>query len=47
VIATFNVAAEYLPSHEAQHNIIANKGQPLRWLNELVGHLSTIPLAMQ
>ena len=45
LIATFTVAASYLPSHEAQHNIIANKGHPLRWLNELVGHLSTIPLA--
>jgi beta-carotene hydroxylase len=46
IIATVNVAACYLPSHEAQHNIIANKGQPLRWLNELVGHLSTIPMVM-
>jgi beta-carotene hydroxylase len=44
ILATLNVALSYLPSHEAQHNIIASKGQPLRWLNELVGHLSTIPL---
>ena len=44
IIATLNVALSYLPSHEAQHNIIAGKGKPLRWLNELVGHLSTIPL---
>lgn len=44
ILATFNVALSYLPSHEAQHNIIAGKGQPLRWLNELVGHVSTIPL---
>ena len=44
VLATLNIALSYLPSHEAQHNIIASKGQPLRWLNELVGHLSTIPL---
>jgi len=43
-IATLNVALSYLPSHEAQHNIIAGKGRPLRWLNELVGHISTIPL---
>ena len=35
----------YLPSHEAQHSIIAGKGRPLRWLNELVGHVSVIPLA--
>lgn len=44
-IATINVALCYLPSHEAQHNIVAGKGKPLRWLNELLGHVSTIPLA--
>ena len=44
IVATLNISASYLPSHEAQHNIIAGKGQPLRWLNELVGHVSTIPL---
>ncbi|HCC44041.1 MAG TPA: beta-carotene hydroxylase [Gammaproteobacteria bacterium] len=43
-IATLNVTLSYLPSHEAQHNIIAGKGKPLRWVNELVGHVSTIPL---
>lgn len=43
-IATINVALAYLPSHEAQHGIIAREGRPLRWLNELVGHVSTIPL---
>lgn len=43
-IATLNVMLSYLPSHEAQHNIIAGKGQPLRWLNEFVGHVSTIPM---
>ncbi|MBL4679132.1 MAG: fatty acid desaturase [Pseudomonadales bacterium] len=45
-IATLNVMLSYLPSHEAQHNIIAGKGRPLRWLNELVGHVSTIPLVL-
>jgi beta-carotene hydroxylase len=45
LVATLNVTLSYLPSHEAQHNIIAGKGRPLRWLNELVGHVSTIPLA--
>ena len=39
-----NVLLSYLPSHDAQHNIIAGKGKPLRWLNELVGHMSTIPM---
>ena len=43
-IATLCVMLSYLPSHEAQHNIIAGRGKPLRWLNELVGHVSTIPL---
>ncbi len=43
-IATLTCALSYLPSHEAQHNIIAGKGRPLRWLNELLGHVSTIPL---
>ena len=43
IIASINVALCYLPSHEAQHNIIARRGQPLRWLNELVGHVSVIP----
>ena len=46
LIASFNVAACYLPSHEAQHDIIARPGTKLRWLNQLVGHLSTIPLVL-
>jgi beta-carotene hydroxylase len=45
-IATANVALSYLPSHEAQHRIIAKPGEPLFWLNELVGHVSTIPLVL-
>ncbi len=45
IIATLNVSWSYLPSHEAQHSIIAREGRPLRWLNELVGHISVIPLA--
>lgn len=44
IIASINVSISYLPSHEAQHDIIARPGEPLRWLNELVGHISTIPL---
>ena len=46
LIATFCVAVSYLPSHEAQHSIIAAEGTPLRWLNELVGHVSLIPLVL-
>jgi beta-carotene hydroxylase len=45
IAATICVALSYLPSHEAQHSIIAREGRPLRWLNELVGHWSLIPLA--
>tara|TARA_R110000751_G_scaffold95172_4_gene185830 strand:+ start:11401 stop:12270 length:870 start_codon:yes stop_codon:yes gene_type:complete len=45
-IATLNVMLCYLPSHEAQHDIIARPGDKLRWLNELVGHISTIPLVL-
>ncbi|MBC2777500.1 fatty acid desaturase [Parasphingopyxis marina] len=45
-IATVNVAASYLPAHEAMHDIIARRGSRLHWLNELVGHLSMIPLIL-
>ena len=45
-IATLNIMLCYLPSHEAQHSIIAREGRPLRWLNEMVGHLSTIPMVV-
>ena len=43
-IATLNVALSYLPSHDAQHSIIARRGHRLRWLNELLGWVSLIPL---
>ncbi len=46
LIATLNISLSYLPSHEAQHDIIARPGEKLRWLNELVGHTSTIPLVI-
>ena len=46
IIATVNVTLSYLPSHEAQHDIIAKPGTKLRWLNQLVGHVSTIPLVL-
>jgi beta-carotene hydroxylase len=46
IIATLNVMLCYLPSHEAQHDIIARPGTNLRWLNQLVGHVSTIPLVL-
>lgn len=46
IMATLNIMLSYLPSHEAQHDIIAKPGTPLRWLNEAVGHLSTLPLVL-
>ncbi|MEO1303611.1 MAG: fatty acid desaturase [Pseudomonadota bacterium] len=46
VIATVNITLSYLPSHEAQHDIIAKPGAKLRWLNQLVGHISIIPLVL-
>jgi fatty acid desaturase len=46
VLSTVCLTLSYLPSHEAQHSIIAAKGTRLRWLNELVGHVSTIPLVL-
>ncbi|MEM8617029.1 MAG: fatty acid desaturase [Pseudomonadota bacterium] len=46
IVATLNVMLSYLPSHEAQHDIIARPGSRLRWLNQLVGHLSTLPLVL-
>ena len=46
IIATANITLSYLPSHEAQHDIIARPGDKLRWLNETVGHTSTIPLVL-
>jgi beta-carotene hydroxylase len=34
----------YVTSHEAMHSNIARKGEKWRWLNELTGQLSTIPI---
>ena len=44
-VATLCCTLAYLPSHDAQHSIIAREGHELRWLNELVGWASLIPLA--
>ena len=46
IIATINITACYLPSHEAQHSIFAMPGKPNRWLNELVGWVSPLPLVV-
>ncbi len=46
LLSTLSITLCYLPSHEAQHSIIGAKGSRYRWLNELVGHLSTIPMLL-
>ena len=46
IVATLNFMLFYLPSHEAQHSIIARPGEKLRWLNELVGHVSSMPMVI-
>ncbi|MEL6258303.1 MAG: fatty acid desaturase [Pseudomonadota bacterium] len=46
LISTLSISLSYLPSHEAQHDIIARPGDKLRWLNEAVGHLSVLPLVL-
>lgn len=41
VIATLNMILVYLPTHDAQHDIIGRRGQKWRWLNEGLGHATT------
>jgi beta-carotene hydroxylase len=45
-LATISIILSYLPSHEAQHRIIARPGETYWWLNELVGTVSTLSLVM-
>jgi beta-carotene hydroxylase len=45
-LSTVCITLAYLPSHEAQHSIIAPAGSKLRWLNELVGHVSLLPMVL-
>ena len=44
LVSCFLATAGYVTSHEAMHSNIARKGQKLRWLNEAVGAVSTIPI---
>jgi len=44
LIATVNTTAAYLPSHDAQHHIIAPEGSRWHWFNELIGWYSLIPM---
>jgi beta-carotene hydroxylase len=44
LISTVIATGGYVTSHEAMHSNIARKGEKLRWLNELTGQVSTIPI---
>ena len=46
IIATFCVTLSYLPSHDAQHDIIVPRTSPRHWLNELFGHIVIFPLGL-
>ncbi len=46
VLASVLITATYLAGHEAMHSNIAQRGDRLRWLNELCGQLSTIPIVL-
>ncbi|HET6538360.1 MAG TPA: fatty acid desaturase [Sphingopyxis sp.] len=44
LIAIINITAAYLPSHDAQHHIIAPEGSRWHWFNEFIGWYSLIPM---
>ena len=46
VVSTALIVVVYLAGHEAMHSNIAQRGEPLRWLNELSGFVSTIPIVL-
>ncbi len=41
VLSSLSLMTVYLPTHEAQHDIIGRPGTKLRWLNELLGHATS------
>ncbi len=45
IITTISTACSYLPSHAGQHGHLSGKYKNLRWLNDVVGQISLIPLA--
>jgi beta-carotene hydroxylase len=44
-IATITITLSYLPSHDAQHDIIIARGSRFHWFNEFIGYFALIPLA--
>jgi beta-carotene hydroxylase len=45
LIAVVNITASYLPSHDAQHHIIAPEGSRWHWFNEFIGWYALVPMA--
>jgi len=41
ILSSISLSLVYLPTHEAQHDIIGRPGTKWRWLNELLGHATT------
>lgn len=41
ILSSISLSLVYLPTHDAQHDIIARPGEKLRWLNELLGHATS------
>jgi beta-carotene hydroxylase len=46
LIACFIMAVAYLPSHEAQHDVYFSRHSRWHWVNELIGQIALIPLAL-
>ena len=44
VLSTIIAVGGYVTGHEAMHSNIARRGENRFWLNEAVGHISTIPI---
>ena len=44
LISSVLATGGYVTSHEAMHSNIGRKGEKWRWLNELTGEVSTIPI---
>jgi len=41
ILSTISLSLVYLPTHDAQHDIIGRPGTKWRWLNEFLGHATT------
>ncbi|ABC62608.1 fatty acid desaturase [Erythrobacter litoralis] len=46
VVSTFITVAGYVTCHEAMHDNIAKRGSKDRWMNQWVGEVSLIPIAV-